>query len=261
MPTFREYDERFQTDGVPGLFSAGGYKMGWLDYQTMLVEKLNELTAGEIYEDKLPKDIAIEFARDPLNASLFNHASMAHNNHFFYKGLSTLPKKLDEIPTLKANLEASFGSIETLRTTLIETAAAMFGPGFVWLVWTEDAPTSPTAAPRGTGSFKILNTYLAGTPYGEAHRRQNLDMATNDAGTFGAHSAAGRRDAAYGPGSTHVVPVLCVNTWQHVWLYDYGVKGKRRYLSHWWDAIDWEAVKGQVPMNTMDSAAGGFADR
>lgn len=68
-------------------------------------------------------------------------------------------------------------------------------------------------------------------------------MATNNVGSMGPHSAAGRRDQAVNPGSARLTPLLCVNTWQHVYMYDYGVGGKRDFLNNWWDVIDWTVVQ------------------
>ena len=39
-----------------------------------------------------------------------------------------------------------------------------------------------------------------------------------------------------------LTPVLCLNTWEHVWLRDYGVGGKREYVENWWRAVDWDVV-------------------
>lgn len=151
-----------------------------------------------------------------------------------------------------------FSSIESLRAEFISTANAMFGPGFVWLVSTE------------TGEFRILATYIAGSPYADAHfRMQPVDMATQDttasgatrgvvwaqqqrvsnkAGAFGRHSG---RDKVVAPGGLEVVPLLCVNTWEHVWLRDYGVAGKRRYLENWWDRINWDEVLAEYPRKEL----------
>lgn len=260
-------ENTFSEHGVPGLFSKLGFKIAWTDYQAQLVQKLNDLLADDPAANKLPKDLAIETARDPMNASVFNHASMAHNNHFFFSGLSPSPQQLDSCPALKDSLEATFGSIDTLRTTMLDTASAMFGPGFVWLVWTRKPGDGSSAYDSSGGSFRVLSTYIAGTPYSEAgYRQQGLDMATNNAGTFatyqqeqrqgsvtntvgsfGPMSAGAKQDAKYPPGGTQVVPVLCVNTWEHVYIYDFGLGGKRRYLSEWWDAIDWHKVQQNKP--------------
>ncbi|KAF2209850.1 hypothetical protein CERZMDRAFT_113603 [Cercospora zeae-maydis SCOH1-5] len=264
------FDDSFAEHGVPGLFSKPGYNLAWTQYQSLLVQKLNELTAGEPIADKSTKDLALIFARDPLNANLFNYASMAFNNFFFFSSLSTLPLPLHKAPQLSESLVKTFGSIETLRETMIETASSMFGPGFVWLVWVRN--TGGSSASRGfsfashSGSWKILTTYNAGTPFPEAgYRQQGLDMANNTqnshnaylqeqatipgntVGMFGRYSEGGQAQAKQPPGGTNVMPVLCVNTWEHVWLYDFGVPGKRQFLNDWWNAVDWGIVQERAP--------------
>ncbi|TKA62118.1 hypothetical protein B0A49_08268 [Cryomyces minteri] len=236
----------FREHGVPGLLSPEGYELAWTQYQGMMVEKLNELTAGTPQHSATTKSLLLEYARDPAQSHLFNHASMALNNHFFFSGLSTHP--VDMAPALRDALVRDFSSIETLKLSFLATARAMFGPGFVWLV---QARTD-----RGD-AFRILSTYLAGSPYPDAHwRRQPVDMNTqsaaslggvklgrltevqNTVGAYGAHSGE-RRNA---PGGVDLVPLLCVNTWEHVWLRDWGVKGKEAFLERWWDGIDWDVV-------------------
>jgi Fe-Mn family superoxide dismutase len=233
IPSLGKYDEEFWTHGVPGLFSRMGFRMGWTQYEEVMMTKVRNLVAGEAIDVSNLRGIAIQYARDPLNASLFNHASQAHNNHFFYGGLSTNATPLREFEDMKNRLEKQFGSIDNFRISFVESAAGMFGPGYTWLVW------DPTGKEHA-GAFKILNTYSAGTPYGEVgHRRQGMDMATNNVGAMGQYSAAGRKDGQVAPGSTRLFPLLCVSTWQHVYLYDYGPGGKREYLNTWWDAINW----------------------
>jgi superoxide dismutase, Fe-Mn family len=165
---------------------------------------------------------------------------MAHNNHFFFRNLSANPTG---IPTgLKRDLENSFSSIETLQREFILTASAMFGPGFVWLV------------KAGASDYRILTTYLAGSPYPGAHwRRQDTDM--NTVGVDGTAGRFMRRSQGQStepksdkpPGGLESIPLLCLNTWEHVWLRDYGIGsgglgGKRAFAEAWWEAIDWSAV-------------------
>ena len=252
----------------------------------MMVDRLNELLAGDPLQKKRPKDIVLQTARDPMRANVFNYASMAHNNHFFFNGLSVSPDALGKHPSLETSLSNTFGSMETLQTTFIDTAAAMFGPGFVWLVYMQSSDSTRShnrKTPRQSGGWRILTTYNAGTPYPEAgYRRQGLDMSTNginefvayqqnanpipvnDVGSFGNHSLLGKQQTRpeIPPGGTTLVPVLCVNTWEHVYMPEFGVAGKRNYLKKWWDCIDW----GQVDHNTPDdvkytSAPGGYSWR
>lgn len=228
----------------------------------MTLTKLRELLAGDPDENLQIKDLVLKYARDPQSAALFNHASMAWNTHFFYSGLSPAPVKLGDLSgNLEAALTTSFGSIDTLRAAFLDTAAAMFAPGFVWLVWARDLP-GPSISSR-KGGWRILSTYAAGTPFPEAgFRQQGIDANTqspssyashmssqplNTAGAFGAYSEAGRKASTIPPGGTSVMPVMCLSTWEHVWLYDFGLANKRKFLSDWWDCVDWKTVDTRVP--------------
>lgn len=205
--------------------------------------RLTVATPGTPYENQEAKSLVIEFARDPTKAYAFNIASMAFNNHFFFRGLNT-KRDVQSQPSedLKIQINKDFSSVDTLRETFLATAEAMFGPGFVWLVQTNDTTF---------GSLRILPTYLAGSPLSGAHyRRQSHDLNTHNADSYqslnkvGTFGAAAKHDQ--GPkkplGGVDVVPLLCVNTWEHVWLHDYGVKGKRQFLEAWWNSIDWDMV-------------------
>lgn len=210
----------------------------------------DDVFPGTVNDGIAAKDLAIKYSHDASNAALFNYASMAGNNFFFFEGLhptGTTPSR-----SLLADINESFGSFETLRTEMLETADAMFGNGFVWLVKDDS-----------TGSLRLLCTYNAGSPYPEAHfRLQNRDMSNhqtqgrdaaetqrlntvqNSVGAFGSARSSSRgiapQDALTGG------PILCVNVWQHVYLRDFGVSGKRQFLSQWWQRIDWGVVESRA---------------
>ena len=169
---------------------------------------------------------------------------------------------MDRYNLLEKSLVKTFGSIDTLRTTFLDTAASMFAPGFVWLVWCKDV--------EGTGSkgaWRILSTYAAGTPFPEAgYRQQGIDantqsaasyekyQATNPVAAFGSHSLHGKNLSKIPPGGTSVAPVLCVSTWEHSYIYDFGLNGKRKYLNDWWEAIDWYRVEQRTPKEAAEAA-------
>lgn len=197
-------------------------------------------TIGTEFEDKDTKTVSLLTAREPSQAPIFNYASMAHNNHFFFESLA--PGGTPIPSALRADLETSFGSLETLRRELVVTASAMFGPGFVWLVKT--APSE----------YKVLSTYLAGSPYPGAHwRRQASDMNTlgkgGSASEYYRNKAESRKRSSVElpPGGIALEPVLCLNTWEHAWLLDWGVGregrgGKTAYAEAWFEQIDWQYV-------------------
>ena len=254
-----------------------------------LLRRLNDILADSPYKGLDLKKLSIETARNPATAHVFNHASMAHNHHFF---LSTISTKAD-VPMpdeLRTNLSRSFSSIHTLRSTFIDVANAMFGPGYVWLVLhfnptahhpnTDAVPdsrirTMATGGPFNPQSnkpaydFRILPTYLAGSPYPGAHaRQQTRDNTTvnlseiqrqqaeaserrsrvqNSVGNFGTSSTKnihpdGDVESISRWSGAHIVPLMCVSTWQHAYMMDFGVDGKEPFLNAWWDRINWERV-------------------
>lgn len=259
-------DARFEREGVPGLLSPESFDIAYNTYQAHVLNKLNEYTAGTPFENLTTQETLIATSREPHLAATFNYASMAHNNHFFFSGLALSggeDKSEHMSEALTKELEMSFGSLDSLRREMMLTADAMFGPGFVWLVQQKDG-VGAQARP-----FKILTTYQAGSPYPGAHwRSQGVDMNNHGAsgeggkvikGYFAQQNMANRREPIHGsnpagdraegsrysapPGATQVVPLLCVNTWEHVWMWDYGVGGKIDFVSNWWNTINWGKVE------------------
>ncbi|KAF1929521.1 manganese and iron superoxide dismutase [Didymella exigua CBS 183.55] len=242
-----ERHQQLVADGIPGLLSRDGFATAFSQKQQQLVDELNGVTQGTPFEGQDMKSLVIEFARDPMRAYAFNLASMAFNNHFFFRGINTNPDLVSTPPTdLLHQLQRDFASVDTLRETFIATASAMFGPGFVWLVQLKDTTQS--------GGLRILPTYLAGTPLSGAHyRRQSHDLSTHSAeshtelNNVGAFGSAAKQPNVQPPkkplGGVDIVPLLCVSTWEHAWLRDYGVNGKDAYLRAWWSKIDWAQAR------------------
>ena len=186
---------------------------------------------------------------------------MAYNNHFMFSTLTPNPTPPSSALENKI-LASNFSSLASLRETFIATADSMFGPGYTWLI---------KRNPRQ--QYSILNTYLAGSPFPAAHyRRQPIDVATLpsssvpnsaaayadviarqgrtgnfSAGAMGQHSESGNM----APGGVELDVLMCVNTWQHCWLMDWGIGGKRGYLEAWWDSIDWGVVEANAGLGDM----------
>ena len=139
---------------------------------------------------------------------------------------------------------------------MIATANAMFGPGYVWLVRRRDIP-SLTANSSMQTPLALLTTYIAGSPLPGAHyRKQDLD--TNTALRAGSHGPLSGLGPKVAPGGANVEVMLGVNTWQHVWLRDYGFGGKKRYLENWWDCIDWKVVEENAQLETGARRRSGY---
>ena len=222
------------------------------------------LAIGTEFEQKDTKSIVLATARDPELAHVFNHASMAHNNHFFFDHLSPAPVKMGE--KLFYHINENFGSVDTLRDEMIGTAVSMFGPGFVWLVRTQ-LPGQPVA-------LRVMATYLAGSPYPGAHwRRQEADAQTAVGSSpeglangkrFLQRNAAGHQGVKLeqtAPGGTDLIPILCLNTWEYAWLREYGtgvggMGGKLAYAQSWWNMIDWAKVEEEAKLESRVMAGG-----
>ena len=163
------------------------------------------LTESE-YSHSDPKSILLSTSRFPQHAALFNHASMAHNNWFYFQGIN-YGAEPSELPTrLELAFNKSFNSVDSLKQQFLTTADAMFGPGFVWLVRVRRELDSLRG--RGAGyydsavggavdladyRFAILSTYAAGSPYAGAHNRlQPVDANNQNAGAPGGLDMAAR---------------------------------------------------------------------
>src|SRR3954468_20691371 len=213
--------------------------------------------ADTVDADAKPGELLVRYSRRPEMASVFNYASMAHNNHFFFNCLvsndfntrqhyitltfpsiqsptaTTIPEKFSK------DIVDTCSSVESLKLDFLATASSMFGPGFVWLAKNLERE----------GMMHIFCTYNAGSPYPAAHsRRQPVDMSTHTpenqlgnqfAGSMGAHA---QNQKSLAPGALDVQPILCVNTWEHAWMMDYGIAGKDESLERCRDRINWDVV-------------------
>jgi len=177
---------------------------------------------------------------------------MTHFNHLWWESLSDVKKPVPE--SLRKDIEESFHSMDSLRTEMLEHADAMFGNGFVWLM-------KEKVGQAGVGmhtNLRILCTYNAGSPYAEAwrmkqsqesntalhpadQRRAQMSRPQNSVGSFGQYSQQAK-DGYSTANSLDAIPLLCLNTWQHMYVPDYGITGKRIYLGAWWERIDWDVV-------------------
>ena len=184
--------------------------------------------------------------------ALYDHSTSTDIHDCLLTGLQS-PDPQPPPETLKYQIDLAFSSMDSLRDTFIATGNAMFGPGYVWLV------AVPNLSGGTSRKLAILNTYNAGTPFPTAHYRlQNKDLATTDMGvragenptqyssrngqrhgSFGIHSKSNRESGIW---SEPITLLMCISTWQHVWLQDWGVQGKEDYLNAIWNAIDWKAV-------------------
>ncbi|KAL8938092.1 MAG: hypothetical protein Q9211_003370 [Gyalolechia sp. 1 TL-2023] len=89
-----------------------------------------------------------------------------------------------------------------------------------------------------------LKPYATGLGTGNPNAPPAVNQGT--AGAFGAYSNTNQNSTLFGqrkaPGGALLEVLLVVSTWQHVWLRDWGIAGKRKFLEAWWEKVDWEVV-------------------
>ncbi|HIP18978.1 MAG TPA: superoxide dismutase [Sulfurovum sp.] len=88
--------------------------------------KLNALIEGSPFEEMSLEEI-IKKSGD----AIFNNASQVYNHDFYFSGMSM--QKSEPSRMLKEWIERDFGSIEIFKKSFLESAAGLFGSGWVWL--------------------------------------------------------------------------------------------------------------------------------
>ncbi|GMM51100.1 mitochondrial 37S ribosomal protein [Starmerella bacillaris] len=248
-------------NGIKGLLSPEGLQIAWFDYQTSLLNRINEsldkIPELKKFDDLLSLHRACIHSGDPALKSLASLSGQAFNNEFFFKSLRTegsvnknatfkedsrhvdISQEVLNMPRFTPAPEISetdtsyfvkstphpaydaitsdhaFRSVSVFRESLIDRGASMIGNGAVWLV----------SSSQNSG---ILNTYGWGTPLSQEHENDVASQVVSPANTLS------------------VYPVLGINLWEHIYLKDYGVAGKRKFMENCFDCIDWSVIDERI---------------
>jgi len=90
------------------------------------IKNLNRLIEGTKYENLNLEEIIVS-----SDGGIFNNAAQVYNHNFYFRGMGskiTAPSK-----NFLALLNRDFASIEAFKEIFLETAAGLFGSGWVWL--------------------------------------------------------------------------------------------------------------------------------
>ena len=90
------------------------------------VNKLNSLIKGTSYEELTLEEIIMA-----SEGGIFNNASQVYNHDFYFQGMRKEKSKPSKI--LSEHIDRDFDSIEKFKTRFLDTAANLFGSGWVWL--------------------------------------------------------------------------------------------------------------------------------
>lgn len=219
-------------NGIPGLYLAAGFAQAWTDYQTYLTTQLLLRTAGTEYESSKPFYITKAAAQRPEATAVFHYALQAHNNHLFVEQMLPLSEPTHPLKLLVAKVEQQFGSMEVLREQMVAAAAGLVGQGWVFLV--EDK----------TRRLRILQCHNEGSPYIEG-RHQEVELNGPVLGAVWEELEATRQQVAGGE-REYKLPLIALSAWEHLYLEDYGVAGRARFLAATWDALNWDVVNNRL---------------
>ncbi|WP_304170599.1 superoxide dismutase [Phenylobacterium aquaticum] len=95
------------------------------------VDALNTLVAEQRLAPTSLETLIARAAGDPAQTKLANNAGQAWNHAFFWTAMS--PRRQTPSGALAQAITAAFGDLEGLKTAMVETGAAHFGSGWVWL--------------------------------------------------------------------------------------------------------------------------------
>lgn len=90
------------------------------------INNLNRLIEGTTYADMDLGEIITT-----ADGGIFNNAAQVYNHDFYFKGMSS--EATEPSKPLVALLERDFTSMEAFKKNFLETAAGLFGSGWVWL--------------------------------------------------------------------------------------------------------------------------------
>ena len=116
------------------------------------VANLNRMIGGSEHAGEILDDIIRRAAHGPL----LNNAAQVWNHNFYWSSMSP-DGGGDPTGDLATAVEASFGSIDSLRKELADAAVSNFGSGWTWLV-------------RDDSGLSVVNTDDADTPLRHGQR-------------------------------------------------------------------------------------------
>ncbi|KAL6949996.1 hypothetical protein ACO0QE_000665 [Hanseniaspora vineae] len=263
--------------GIPGLFSAEGLENAWDKRALYHIENLN-LYSSKVDQIPLSK-IVKQYTNNPNGQLIYNHASIYQNLEFAISSVNIHKTELtqESNPLLLKLIQKSFNSLEEFKTLLINSSYNIQGDGFTWLMLRRKSEKIDLQA-SFTGDFVadvheilelcIVNTYNAGSPndyleksaalqkklsnlssnQNSQHQQQQQSVSSNR-GMFLSVEEAQQKYYTDEMKKTQFIPLLAIDSSPKTWLTDYGVFGKREYLSKLWDHVNWNLVEERLPQN------------
>ncbi|MES2907136.1 MAG: superoxide dismutase [Pseudomonadota bacterium] len=138
----------YKEDALAPVISARTVGLHYGKHHKGYFDKLSKLIAGKPYASMTLEKIIVT-AHEKKDQDIFNNAAQAWNHNLYWQQFNGGSKAPPEKFT--ALIKNDFGSIDTLKTKLVEQADKIFGTGWVWLV-------------RSGGKLEVIGMQDAGNP-------------------------------------------------------------------------------------------------
>ncbi|KAI8320387.1 manganese and iron superoxide dismutase [Martensiomyces pterosporus] len=227
QPALLPYDAE---KGLAPFLSAQSLDFLYKMRQVELINNVNRLSEGTDYETKSLLATIYDAAQDPSQTALQNNASQAWGIDFFLQSLTAEPRAPRE--DTRRQIAEQFGSFERFKETFTQSALALFGNGWTWLVMNE------------SGQLSVMSTFNAGTPF-------TAIPSSKSAQAKGVSYSSVTRNFGRRP-FVKLAPVLGLSMWQEAFLPDYGLD-REAYVKRFWDAVNWQVVHERL-MNTRSGS-------
>jgi Fe-Mn family superoxide dismutase len=146
----------YPDNGLEPLITAKTLQLHHRVHHKGYVDKVNQLVAGTAFAQMSLRQVLLATAAKAEHGALFDNAAQAWNHAFYWHSLK--PKGGGMPPAaLKAQLEASFGSVEACKEALATAAKGLFGSGWAWLVADGER-------------LRVVQTHNAGNPLVDGHK-------------------------------------------------------------------------------------------
>ncbi|ODV59166.1 mitochondrial 37S ribosomal protein mS43, partial [Ascoidea rubescens DSM 1968] len=247
------------------------------------INNLNKLSGSS---SQSIEDILLYNHSTPKKENIYRNASLLYNLNFAINSLNSIvqshpltpnkqynpftspdipqlssPDQLLETPSisieisnpiqnmdLNAWIKTSFNSIHEFKTLLLNSAHAIKGDGFTWLVARQDNSQGKIFV----DDLFVLNTYNSAQPnnvqsdYLSHLKKVYLKIQeAHESPLFSSIEEAKAKVRSVSKVS--YIPLLAVDASPKAYLYDYGVFGKKVYLERLWNCIDWDVVASRMP--------------
>lgn len=317
LPSISTLDSiRIANENFKGLLSNRALNEVWFKRGNQLIDGLNQLLEDNQFKNP-PSDlndlISMTINKQELYG-IYAYATLIHNLQFYMESLKTNDeefadariRKCDESELLKTStldyvnrpkdenlnswIQDSFGSMDEFRTLLLNSAKAIKGDGFVWLVAESNLSefalkNSSSNVSKGPiyNHLSVVNTYNAGAVDDSLRSGQITKLKLQKQARLASlkkkqverKSINGETEEDIEEISSlekeidelvlgtveeaeantifsdkKLLPLLCIDASPRNYLLDYGIFGKQQYLDNVWECIDWNVVSMRLPQRS-----------